>query len=192
MGKKLIIKGADFSENCIEKEIIWYSDYATQQLSPNEPNIYSTAGPQNLWVGAGRIDENVANKQVNIIRTKFNTDDPLGNDVVADNKYAIFKVSATDLNETATIELVKEFSITAEDIASGTKTILLDESIMMVSYSSILMIGYNGITDNSTNKRILPVATCNSTFNLSVSLNSGKLIQSSVVKSCIDYGYIEE
>lgn len=191
MGKKLIIKGADFSENCIERTVVWYSDYAIQQLDSNAINFYSTAGPQNLWAGAGRIDENVANKQVNIIRTKFNTDDPLGNDVVADNKYAIFKVSATDLNETATVELVKEFSITAEDIAAGTKTILLDESITMVPYSSILMIGYNGITDNSTNKRILPVASCNSTPNLSVSLKTEKLIQSSNAKSCIDYGYIE-
>lgn len=191
MGKKLIIKGADFSENCIERTVVWYSDYAIQQLDSNAINFYSTAGTQNLWAGAGRIDENAANKQVNIIRTKFNTDDPLGNDVVADNKYAIFKVSATDLNETATIELVKEFSITAEDIAAGTKTILLDKSITMVPYSSILMIGYNGITDASTNKRILPVASCNSTPNLSVSLKNGKLIQSSTTKSCIDYGYIE-
>lgn len=191
MGKKLIIKGADFSENCIEREITWYSDYATQQLSQNAINIYSTGGPQNLWAGAGRMDENVANKQVNIIRTKFNMSDPQGNTVVADNKYAIFKVSATDLNETATIELVKEFSITAEDIAAGTKTILLDEPITMVAYSSILMVGYNGITDATTNKRVLPVAEYASTYNLSVSLTSGKLIQSSAVKSCIDYGYIE-
>lgn len=186
MGKKLIIRGADFSENGISKTIEWYSDKSNKSKSVN----YSYSGSSSLdkWAGAGVSNSDLIGKRVNVIRTFFNPDG-----LTTDAPYAVYHVKANALQTLAEVSLVKSFNLTSEDIANGSVIVHLDNSYTIGEFET-LFIGYNGNVSTSV-KPSIPLGTAlyaeQENLALIVSSANGNLIKSSSVAPLIDYG-IEE
>lgn len=120
MGKKLIIKGADFSESAVQPEISWYTNF--------EPYIGSIT--MNVFVHWGysisTSANNLAGKPINIIKIWCKSDAPTGT-------FAVRKI----IN--GVVSMVCEFNFTNDDSSAGYKIIPLGQTILLGNNDNIIV-----------------------------------------------------
>lgn len=140
MGKKIIVKGADFSANgFVGSMAIW------QQTTTNIEELFYATSSQPV-IGCGLFLNEALNKPINAIKIPV-----YGNSVVG-GSFSIFKATKNEPLSSEFISL-KDFTITSEDSANGYKIIVLDNPVTITNANETLMIGKL----NNTGNNALPV-----------------------------------
>lgn len=134
MGKRLIIKGADFSKNGIQYSLTWYSNNVnkTGESLLVFGNSVSTGWEWNNNIYPGyALYEQFRGKPVNIVRTRIN--DTFRNKAYAMKlKYHIFYMEATAVNtEYEVLRELMSFTLSADDIKKDIIEIRLPETITL-------------------------------------------------------------
>ena len=125
MGKRLIIKGADFSDNAIpiEYETDWYLNNTTVDRESISFNPAYVAGATAFW-GAYATTAAVG-KTINIVRLELKSISqqtlPLTMSLC---KVKVGDTTATDFT------VIKNFTITSDDVAAGYKEIEIDDTTL--------------------------------------------------------------
>lgn len=169
MGKRLIIKGADFSKNGIPYSLEWYSNNAIDNTSDSVlvyGNSQSEILKWNDYIFPGYIlHEQFRGKPVNIIRTRINST-IRNKDYITKLKYHIFYIEATAINtEYKVLKNLMSFQLTADDIKKDVIEIRLPYTVTLSSDNlSGISIGVsltdlptqNAISDFSKKNLVIP------------------------------------
>lgn len=181
MGTKLIIKGADFSNEGLKDNPFWYNSFSNEILQKNR--IGATGSNVNIGVGQDFSTSgiNALNKPINIIRIYMSHNTLTGT-------YSIYKMSVGD-SKSKEFTSIKDFTFSADDISNGYKEILLDSSVTITSSTETLAVGKLG----SAGGEYLPVCyvSVDSDVN-SIFLRSQSTVQSSSVSILylVQYGLL--
>lgn len=136
MGKRLIIKDADFSVNGIGKSTtVWYTDWASKgyvalanlQIALNNPVTLK-------WSGYGVVNNpSILNVPINKIRTFFKNDSSEKFGIKTDFEYQIYKITGTLNSADNTLEVIGKFKLTSEDLSAGIKIVNLDKTVTLTA-----------------------------------------------------------
>lgn len=134
MGKRLIIKGADFSKNGIPYSLTWYSNNVNK--TGNDLLVFgnnsSTGWEWNNYIYPGYfLYEQFRGKPVNIVRTRIN--DTFRSKAYATKlKYHIFYIEAAAVGtEYKVLRELMSFTLSADDIKKDIIEIRLPETITL-------------------------------------------------------------
>ena len=135
MGKRLIIKGADFSKNGIPYSLTWYSNNTAKDSKISTGyglNMNKFQWNSSLCPGF-TLSEQFRGKPVNIIRTRIASS--FGNLSYATKlKYPVFYQEATAINtEVKVLRRIMDFTLSVDDIKKGVVEIHLPETITLAS-----------------------------------------------------------
>lgn len=135
MGKRLIIKGADFSKNGIQYSLTWYSNNTAEDSAIScvyGLNVNNFQWNDNLCPGF-TLSEQFRGRPVNIIRTRIASQ--FRNASYATKlKYPVFYQEATAINtEVKVLRKITDFTLSADDIKKDIIEIHLPETITLAS-----------------------------------------------------------
>jgi len=143
MGKKIIIKDADFSANGFKGDVTYW-----QGNTPLQGKSMSTINASIRTVAIGLKLGEALNKPINCIKLAV-TNAFLG------RTFSIFKASVGDSVDSPFVSL-KDFTVTSEDVIKGYVEVQLNESVTITNDEETIMVGVlNNISGESVS--ILPV-----------------------------------
>ena len=177
MGKKLIIRGADFSTNGLADNPLWYNVVSSTTVTRSQAG----GSIVNIGVGGYLPDCNALNKPINLIRVY------LTYGISTSITFSVFKMSTDDLY-TKTFESIKNFTVTSTELSRGYKDILLDEPITISASKETLAVGILNNSGNNNLPASYIIASSNHTSIVMRSTNPAK--NSSVAEYLIQYGII--
>lgn len=132
MGKRLIIKGADFSKNGIQHSLTWYSNNAmivSDELVGYGLNVNRFQWNNNLCPGF-TLSEQFRGKPVNIIRVRLGDFKNLS--YATKLKYPVFYQEATAIDtECKVLRKLMDFTLSTDDIKKDILEIRLPETITL-------------------------------------------------------------
>lgn len=171
MGKILIIKGADFSQNGIHTSILtWYNDVSNIATSLTSKLTIAGLGSPG---GAGLIDSSLQGKPINKIRLYLQT----GGDGSAYIGYTgrVVKAKVGDNIDTAHSS-VKDFTVTADNI------VLIEAGVSDVAYVTIDL--DSAVTLNTGEALVIEISNETGTYGI-VAYKDGITSPTNIIRTSI-------
>lgn len=129
MGKRLIIRGADFSENGIAPVKTW--------IQTSDVTDGASLSDSGKMAALGLVLSSALNQNINLIRLRFrDTYDFTG------KTYSLLMVESGVTTQNSTPQIIQDFTISAEENASGIKEIILDQPVKITSNTKTIAVGY--------------------------------------------------
>lgn len=128
MGKKIIIKGADFSVNGFKGEpSYWQGNTKLAGVSLN-----SVSGTVKTVAIGLQLNE-ALNKPINCVKVAVNNS-------FLGKTFSVFRASLGDSVDTPFTSLA-DFTVTADDVTNGYAVVVLNETVTITSTTETLMVG---------------------------------------------------
>ena len=142
MGKKLIIKGADFSEVAVDNYITWIQKATPSGSLTTNNNIGFQNGAVSAWGCCAR--STTVNKPINVVKVHLYVPSNVG--IVNPGTLRIIKLVKGTSAVTGTYTTYATFTYNADDCAKGYKIVYLDDSITLASTDEAIAV----CRDNTT------------------------------------------
>lgn len=194
MGKRLIIKGADFSKNGIPYSLTWYSNNIDKSTDitvvyADDENKYTWN--DNIFPGYCLYNQ-YKGKPVNIIRTRIPNSFKLYK-YATKLKYSILYAEAASAgSEVSVLRKLKDFTLSEDDLKNNIITIQLHETIKLSdSNLSGIFIGVNlqDVPAELTSIRDLRIPCCRLSNENLYYIDYNKVFTKFNAGLSMDYGY---